>query len=60
MDFNSILTTVKDYVPIPVIVGVVIVIMLVYGSLYLASLLEEKLESKYQREIKIFDRKEQD
>jgi hypothetical protein len=57
MDFEAILKVVKEYVPIPVIVGVVVVIMLVYGSLYLASLLEEKLESKYQREIKIFDHK---
>ena len=32
MDFMTVLNTVKEYIPIPVIVAVVAVIMLVYGS----------------------------
>ena len=57
MDFNTILNTVKDYVPVPVIVAVVAVIMLVYGSMYIASVIEEAVEKHYCRQIKIFDHK---
>ena len=57
MDFNSILNVVKEYVPIPVIVAVVAVIMLVYGSMYLAKIIEEYLEEKSGKQIKIFDHK---
>lgn len=57
MDFNTILNTVKEYVPIPVIVAVVAVIMLVYGSMYIASVIEEAVEAKYGKQIKIFDHK---
>lgn len=57
MDFNTMLNTVKEYVPIPVIVGVVCVIMLVYGSGWIASAIEESLEKKKGRQIKIFDHK---
>jgi len=57
MDFNSILNVVKEYVPIPVIVAVVCVIMLVYGSTYIASAIEESLEQKKGKQIKIFDHK---
>lgn len=57
MDFNSILNTVKEYVPVPVIVAVVCVIMLVYGSTYIASAIEESIEQKKGRQIKIFDHK---
>ncbi len=57
MDFNSILNTVKEYVPIPVIVAVVCVIMLVYGSTYIASAIEESVEQKKGKQIKIFDHK---
>lgn len=57
MDLNSILNVVKEYVPIPVIVAVVAVIMLVYGSLYVAKIIEDYLEEKYCKQIKIFDHK---
>ena len=57
MDFNSILNTVKEYVPIPVIVAVVAVIMLVDGSKYLAGVIEDAIETKKGRQIKIFDHK---
>lgn len=57
MDFNYILNTVKEYVPIPVIVAVVCVIMLVYGSTYIASAIEESVEQKKGKQIKIFDHK---
>ncbi len=57
MDFNSILNIVKEYVPIPVIVAVVAVIMLVYGSMYIAGLIETAVEKKSGKEIKIFDHK---
>ena len=57
MDFNSILNTVKEYVPVPVIVAVVCVIMLVYGSTYIASAIEESVEQKKGKQIKIFDHK---
>jgi len=57
MDFNYILNTVKEYVPIPVIVAVVCVIMLVYGSTYIASAIEESIEQKKGKQIQIFDHK---
>ena len=57
MDFNYILNTVKEYVPIPVIVAVVAVIMLVYGSMYIAGVIEEAVETKTGKQIKIFDHK---
>lgn len=57
MDLNSILNIVKEYVPVPVIVAVVAVIMLVYVSIYIASLIEDAIEAKKGRQIKIFDHK---
>lgn len=57
MDINSILNLVKEYVPIPVIVAVVVVIMLVYGSIYIAKVIEDSLEAKSGKQIKIFDHK---
>ena len=57
MDLNSILNVVKEYVPIPVIVAVVAVIMLVYGSMYVAKIIEDYLEEKTGKQIKIFDHK---
>lgn len=57
MDLNSILNLVKEYVPIPVIVAVVVVIMLVYGSIYLAKIIEDSLEAKSGKQIKLFDHK---
>ena len=57
MDFNSIMNIVRDYIPVPVIVAVVCVIMLVYGSTYIASAIEEAVEKKKGKQIKIFDHK---
>ena len=57
MDFTTIFNMVKEYVPIPVIVAVVAVIMLVYGSMYIAAIIEEAVEAKYAKQIKIFDHK---
>lgn len=57
MDFITILNYVRDYVPVPVIVAVVAVIMLVYGSLYIADLIEKSVEERFQKELKIFDHK---
>lgn len=57
MDFNSILNIVKEYVPVPVIVAVVAVIMLVYGSMYIAKIVENYLEEKKGRQFKFFDHK---
>ncbi len=57
MDFNSILNIVKEYVPIPVIVAVAAVIMLVYGSITLAGIIEDYLEERSGKQIKIFDHK---
>ena len=57
MDFSYILNTIKEYVPVPVIVAVVCVIMLVYGSGYIASAIEESIEAKKGKQIKIFDHK---
>ena len=57
MDFMSILETIKEYVPVPVIVAVIAVIMLVYGSLFLTKSIENYLEEKKGKQIKIFDHK---
>jgi len=57
MDFTTIVNTVKDYVPIPVIVAVAAVIMLVYGSMYIAGVIEAAVETKTGKQIKIFDHK---
>ena len=57
MDFISILQTVKEYIPIPVIVAVIAVIMLVYGSSLFFTVLEAFLEESWNRQIKFFDHK---
>jgi 4-hydroxybenzoate polyprenyltransferase len=57
MDFMTILNTVKEYIPIPVIVSVVAVIMLVYGSSLFLGVVEEYLEEEWNRQIKFFDHK---
>lgn len=57
MDFNTIISVVKDYLPIPVIVAVFCVIMLVYGSSYIIAAIEEDIENKKGKQIKIFDHK---
>lgn len=57
MDFISILQTVKEYIPIPVIVAVAANIMLVYGSSFIVSVIEEYLEDTYGKQFKFFDGK---
>ena len=57
MDFISILQTVKEYIPIPVIVAVIAVIMLVYGSSLFLGVVEEYLEETWGRQIKFFNHK---
>lgn len=57
MDINYVLSIIKEYLPIPVIVAVAAVIMLVYVSIYIAGLVEAYLEEKWQKQIKIFDHK---
>ena len=57
MDLSYVLSVIKDYIPIPVIVAVAAVIMLVYVSIYIAGLVEAYLEEKWQKQIKIFDHK---
>ncbi|MBO6100851.1 MAG: hypothetical protein J6P07_05915 [Spirochaetaceae bacterium] len=54
MDF---INTVKEYVPIPVIVAIVAVIMLVYTSIYIAQAIEDYLEERAGKQIAIFDHK---
>ena len=57
MDLYTILNYVREYVPIPVILAVIAVIMLVYASLHVASLIENKIEEKQGKQIKIFEHK---
>ena len=57
MDFMTVLNTVKEYIPIPVIVAVIAVIMLVYGSSIFLGVVEEYLEEEWNRQIKFFDHK---
>ena len=57
MDFSAFIETVKDFVPVPVLMGVIAVIMLVYGSLFAASAVEAAVEEKRGKQIKIFDHK---
>ena len=57
MDFMTVLNTVKEYIPIPVIVAVIAVIMLVYGSSLFLGVVEEYLEEEWNRQIKFFDHK---
>ena len=57
MDLSALFNTVKEYVPVPVIVAVVAVIMLVYGSSLFLGVVEEYLEEEWNRQIKFFDHK---
>ena len=57
MDFISILQTVKEYIPIPVIVAIVANIMLVYGSSWLVSIIEEYYEEAMGKQYRFFDGK---
>ena len=57
MDISALFNVVKEYVPIPVIVAVVVNIMLVYGSTFFASIIEEYLEEAWNKQVKFFDHK---
>ena len=57
MELSALFSVVKEYVPIPVIVAVVANIMLVYGSSWLVTIIEEYLEETYGKQIKFFDGK---
>ena len=57
MDLSALFNTVKEYIPVPVIVAVVAVIMLVYGSSLFLGVVEEYLEETWNRQIKFFDHK---
>jgi 4-hydroxybenzoate polyprenyltransferase len=57
MDLSALFNTVKEYIPVPVIVAVVAVIMLVYGSSIFLGVVEEYLEEEWNRQIKFFDHK---
>ena len=56
MDF-ALLDQIKNYVPIPVIVAIIAVIMLVYVSMFIAKIVEEYLEDRDKKEIHFFDHK---
>ena len=57
MDLSALFNTVKEYIPVPVIVAVVAVIMLVYGSSLFLGVVEEYLEETWGRQIKFFNHK---
>ena len=57
MDLSALFNVVKEYIPIPVIVAVIAVIMLVYGSSLFLSVVEEYLEETWGRQIKFFNHK---
>lgn len=53
----SILNTVKEYIPIAVIVAIAANIMLVYGSSWLVSMIEEYYEESMGKQYRFFDGK---
>ena len=57
MELSVIFNVVKEYVPIPVIVATVSNIMLVYGSTFLVSIIEEYLEENNGKQYRFFDGK---
>ena len=57
MDLSALFSVVKEYVPIPVIVAVAANIMLVYGSSWLVTVIEDYLEEKNGKQYKFFDGK---
>ncbi len=57
MDISALFNVVKEYVPIPVIVAVAANIMLVYGSSWLVTVIENYLEEKSGKQYKLFDGK---
>lgn len=57
MDISALFNVVKEYVPVPVIVAVAAVIMLVYGSSALITVIENYVEETQKKQIKLFDHK---
>jgi hypothetical protein len=57
MDLSALFSVVKEYVPIPVIVAVAANIMLVYGSQWLVTQIENYLEDKNKKQYRFFDGK---
>lgn len=57
MDLSALFNIVKEYVPIPVIVAVAANIMLVYGSQWLVTQIENYLEDKNKKQYRLFDDK---
>ena len=57
MDISALFNVVKEYVPIPVLVAVAANIMLVYGSSWLVTVIENHLEEKNGKQYKFFDGK---
>ena len=57
MDISALFNVVKEYVPIPVLVAVAANIMLVYGSQWLVTQIENYLEEKNGKQYKFFDGK---
>jgi 4-hydroxybenzoate polyprenyltransferase len=57
MALSALFNVVKEYVPVPVIVAVAANIMLVYGSSWLVTLIEEYYEEEMGRQYKFFDGK---
>jgi cobalamin synthase len=57
MDLSALFNVVKEYVPVPVIVAVAANIMLVYGSSWLVTLIEEYYEEEMGKQYKFFDGK---
>ena len=53
----SVLNTIKEYIPVAVIVAVAANIMLVYGSSWLVSIIEEYYEEVMGKQYKFFDGK---
>ena len=57
MELSVLFSVVKEYVPIPVIVAVAANIMLVYGSQWLVTQIENYLEENNGKQYKFFDGK---
>ena len=57
MDLSALFSVVKEYIPIPVLVAVAANIMLVYGSQWLVTQIENYLEDKNKKQYKFFDGK---
>ena len=57
MNFELIFNQVKEIIPYPVIAGIIAVIMLMYATLYLLTAIEDYLEAKLNKQIKLFDHK---